>query len=128
MPHGSKLRTMQDFHKRSCGRKSPQQRRLEHSRVQVPRELHIRNDTYSVESFNNVLNIFHDKRISFGDDSYICVQDDDCTSHFHWNGNVDRYNTSVYEISSGEEKKTSVRRTYAYRHKFWCRFLDLLQN
>ena len=82
-------------------------------------------DTYYVESFNNVLNIFHDKQISFGDDSYkmrtalaIC----------HWNENVDRHNTSVYETLSGKVKKTLVRRTYAYRHKIWFRFLDLPKN
>ena len=79
-------------------------------------------DTYYVESFNNVLNIFHDKRIHFGDASYklrtgpaIC----------HWNANVDRPYTSVNQ-TSGKPKKVLVRRKYDYRDQIWERYLSSL--
>ena len=51
-------------------------------------------DSYRVESFNNVMNIWHDKRISFGDDQYLA------RSHIavcHWNENCDREFTSVWQ-------------------------------
>lgn len=77
-------------------------------------------DTFYVESFNNVLNIFLDKRIHFGDESYkmrtslaIC----------HWNENVDRQATSVYQATSGRTKRTLGPRTYAYRERIWRRFI-----
>ncbi|OWF37283.1 hypothetical protein KP79_PYT12693 [Mizuhopecten yessoensis] len=50
-------------------------------------------DTFYVESFNNVLNLFHDKRIAFGNEEYILG------SHMavlHWNGNVDRPYSSIW--------------------------------
>lgn len=50
-------------------------------------------DTFLVESFNNTMTIFHDKRIAFGDEQYLS------RSHLavcHWNENVDRGYTSVW--------------------------------
>ena len=43
-------------------------------------------DTY-VESFSNVLNMFHDKRTQLGDDSYNMREG---LAICHWNENVDR--------------------------------------
>lgn len=81
-------------------------------------------DTFYVESFNNVLNIFLDKRIHFGEKAYnmrtslaIC----------HWNENVDRQATSIYHANSGQKKKNLSQRTFDYRHKIWQRFLKELQ-
>ncbi|CAC5407084.1 unnamed protein product [Mytilus coruscus] len=59
-----------------------------------PQDYILAKDTFYVESFNNVVNIFQDKRICFGDDQYklrsnlvVC----------HWNENVDRGYTSVWK-------------------------------
>ena len=50
-------------------------------------------DTYFVESFDNVLNIFHDRRISFGTKQYRLRSD---LALLHWNENVDRPYTSDF--------------------------------
>jgi hypothetical protein len=42
-------------------------------------------ETYFVESFNNVMNIFHDKRIAFGDAQYLARSE---IAVCHWNENV----------------------------------------
>jgi hypothetical protein len=44
-------------------------------------------DTFYVESFNNVINIFQDKRISFSDEQYKFRSN---LAVLHWNENVDR--------------------------------------
>jgi hypothetical protein len=76
-----------------------------------------------VESFNNTLNMFHDKRIFFGDDSYrmrtglaIC----------HWNEDVDRRSTGVYQYPDGKEKRILAKRTFTYRDEIWRHFLGSL--
>ena len=50
-------------------------------------------DTSYVESFNNVINIFQDKRISFTDQQYNARSQ---LAVLHWNENLDRGFTSVY--------------------------------
>lgn len=44
-------------------------------------------DTYFVESFNNVVNIYQDKRISFSNDQYNARAN---LTVCHWNENVER--------------------------------------
>ena len=82
-------------------------------------------DTFYVESFNNTLNMFHDKRIFFGDDSYrmrtalaIC----------HWNENVDRRATGTYQYPDGKTKRILSKRTFQYREEIWRMFLDSLKQ
>jgi hypothetical protein len=77
-------------------------------------------DTFYVESFNNVLNIFLDKRIHFGDESYKMRT---CLAICHWNENVDRDATSFYQAPSGRKKRTLGPRKYGYREKIWRRFV-----
>ena len=50
-------------------------------------------DTYFVESFVNMRNIFHDKRISFGTKQYRMRSD---LALLHWNENLDRPYSSVW--------------------------------
>ena len=65
-----------------------------------PQDFCLAMDTYYVESFNNVLNVFHDKRISFHKQQYnlrtnltIC----------HWNENVDRPFTSSWNLEDATD-------------------------
>ena len=50
-------------------------------------------DTY-VESFNNVLNVYHDKRIAFGNEHYKMRTN---LAILHWNKNADQEFTSVWK-------------------------------
>jgi hypothetical protein len=83
-------------------------------------------DTHYVESFNNVLNIFQDKRISFTSKEY------SKRAHLavlHWNENVDRGYTSEWVKPTvanrrGKTKRNYRATTYKYREKLWKRFMD----
>ena len=86
-------------------------------------------DTGYVESFNNVLNIFQDKRISFGNLEYVR------RSHLavlHWNENVDRPFTSIWVPHEQQQllnhrvagKKRYVARTYTYCGNIWNRVMN----
>ncbi|OWF49497.1 hypothetical protein KP79_PYT17520 [Mizuhopecten yessoensis] len=57
-----------------------------------PHDFVLARDTFYVESFNNVMNIFHDKRISFSDKQY---ETRSVIAVCHWNTNVDRKYTSL---------------------------------
>ena len=82
-------------------------------------------DTYSVESLNNVLNIWHDKRICFGAKQYEMRTN---WAILHWNENVDRPHTSVWETTGPSPacKKNLVKCTYRYREKVWDAYADKL--
>ena len=58
-----------------------------------PQDYVLARDTSYVESFNNVMNIFQDKRISFSDMQYNISQ----LAVIHWNENVDREFTSIWK-------------------------------
>jgi hypothetical protein len=49
-------------------------------------------DTFYVESFNNVINVYQNKRIVFDDEQYNTRNN---LAVCHWNKNVDREHTSV---------------------------------
>ena len=77
--------------------------------------------TFYVESFNNTMNMFQDKRIVFGDEQYLC------RSHLavlHWNENVNRSYTSVWKKTSGKVKKNYKKSTYHYRKRLWTRLVN----
>ena len=86
--------------------------------------------TYHVESFNNVMNIFHDKRIAFGDEQYLA------RSHLavcHWNENCDRQYTSTWMPKHDPKaprrrkgKKNYRPCTYSYRSSIWKRYVQSL--
>lgn len=84
-------------------------------------------DTFYVESFNNVVNIFQDKRICFGDDQYKLRSN---LAVCHWNENVDRGFTSVWKSrypnapASQKGKKIYKKLTYNYRINIWNRYIS----
>jgi hypothetical protein len=53
------------------------------------------------ESFNNVINIFQDKRISFSDEQYKFRSN---LAVLHWNENVDRKYTSIWKSKNPNAK------------------------
>ncbi|OWF46804.1 hypothetical protein KP79_PYT22279 [Mizuhopecten yessoensis] len=57
-----------------------------------PHDFVLARDTFYVESFNNVMNIFYDKWISFSDKQYETRSE---LAVCHWNTNVDRKYTSI---------------------------------
>ena len=82
-------------------------------------------DTYYVESFNNVMNIFQDKRIVFSDMQY------DLRSELavcHWNENVDREYTSISQPRNQQNKRQKAKKvlkrpTFRYRENMWRRYM-----
>jgi len=88
-----------------------------------PQDFILGKDSSIVESFNNSMNIFHDKRIAFSDAQYLS------RSHLavcHWNENVGRGHTSVWKPKhdpkaprSQKGKKNYVKCTYKYREQMW---------
>jgi hypothetical protein len=81
-------------------------------------------DTFYVESFNNSLNMFHDKRIVFYKQYKMRTDLTIC----HWNENVDRPYTSIY---SGEKvgtrskgKKYLTPQRFQYRTNIFSRIID----
>jgi hypothetical protein len=86
-------------------------------------------DTHYVESFNNTLHIFQDKRICFSDYQYdMCAK----LATIHWNTNVDRAYTSVWikpTLSSnkrGKLKKNYKMLDYSYRQNIWKKFIQVM--
>ena len=88
-------------------------------------------DTYYVESFNNTINMFQDKRISFTDDAYRMRSE---LAVCHWNENVDRKYTSVWNPQrpnaprSAKGKKNYKAPTYKYRQSIWSRQMRQFYN
>ena len=83
-------------------------------------------DSHYVESFNNVLNIFEDKRICFSSQEY---EKRALLACLHWNENVDRDFTSEYQKPSAANRRSKVKKTYksatyAYRDSIWKQFIS----
>lgn len=79
-------------------------------------------DTYYVESFNNVLNIFQDKRIAFDEEQFKMRSQ---LAILHWNNNVDREFTSVWQSESTNlTKKTYKPVSTTYLNSIWSSFMD----
>ena len=78
-------------------------------------------DTFYVESFNNTILMFADKRISFSDDEYLVRSQ---LAVLHWNQNVDRGYTSVtMQRNSRKAHKNLKKRCYDYRDKIWKTYI-----
>ena len=94
-----------------------------------PQDFVMAADTFYVESFNNVLNMFQDKRIAFGNPEYTHRSQ---LAVLHWNENVDRPFTSVWippgpqqlnpRIAAG--KKNYIDRTFMYCAHIWQRLMN----
>lgn len=94
-----------------------------------PEDYVLAKDTYYVESFNNTMNMFQDKRIAFGDQAY---RTRSFLAVCHWNENVDRAFTSVWNPvrpnapRSRKGKKVYKAPTYHYREGIWKRQMAVL--
>ena len=89
-------------------------------------DFNLAQDTFHTESFNNTMNIFHDKRVAFGKQQYAL------RSHLailHWNENVGREHTSILSTPraksprSQKGKRILVSARYNYREKLWKNFV-----
>lgn len=84
-------------------------------------------DTSYVESFNNTMNMFQDKRIVFSDANYNARA---CLAVCHWNENVDRGFTSIWNPErrnaprSMKGKKNYKPPSYSYRNNIWKRQIN----
>ena len=91
-----------------------------------PEDFVLARDSSYVESFNNVMNIFQDKRICFSNRQYNMRSQ---LAVLHWNENVDRQYTS---ISNPRDPRAPRRRlgkkvykavTYRYRNNIWDTYM-----
>ncbi len=105
---------------------------LHHTVVyQHPEDFVMAMDTYYVESFNTTLNMFQDKRISFGNEEYLRRSQ---LAVLHWNENINRGHTSVWEPAPircvtrkcRKKKKTLTKQSFAYADSIWNRFMGQL--
>ncbi len=80
-------------------------------------------DTYHVKRYNNGLNIYHDKIVIFGNQQYEMRTN---LTTLHWNENVDRNYTSIWNPGPGKPKKCYKPRTYDFKHTVWARFMGAL--
>ena len=82
-------------------------------------------DSHYVESYNNVLNIFTDKRIAFSSEEYeLRVR----LATLHWNENVDRGFTSEWQAPSAANRRSKIKKiykklSYDYHNEIWECFL-----
>ncbi|CAH1774114.1 unnamed protein product [Owenia fusiformis] len=82
--------------------------------------------TAYVESFNNTLNMFQDKRIYFQDIQYEMRTN---LAVLYWNENVDRAYTSLFESEAPDipfkhPKKVLTKPTYSFRENIWEKLIE----
>ena len=96
-----------------------------------PQDYVLARDTSYVESFNNVMNNFQDKRISFSDMQYNMRSQ---LAVIHWNENVDREFTSVWKPRTSKAprrqkgKKNYKAPKYRYRQSIWDKYITSMFN
>ncbi|XP_066295859.1 uncharacterized protein [Branchiostoma lanceolatum] len=84
-------------------------------------------DTHYVESFNNAMLVYHDKRICFGRTNYLLRVN---LAILDWNDHVDREYTSVWFVENAanprkqQPKKQLVRKAYKFRKDVWRLFMQ----
>ena len=80
-------------------------------------------DTYYVESYNNVLNVYHDKRIVFGTIQYKMRTD---LTTLDWNENVNRDYTSVWQPprGAGKPKKNYQSKKFNFKQNIWDMYMN----
>jgi len=92
----------------------------------TPEDYVLAKDTFYVESFNNVMNIFQNKRICFSEEQYKFRSN---LAVLHWNENVDRKYTSIWKSrnpnapTSQRGKKVYKKLTYNYRKNIWKNYI-----
>ena len=82
-------------------------------------------DTYYVESYNNVLNVYHDKRIVFRKPQFEMRTN---LTTLDWNENANREHTSIWQppLGVGKRKKKLVKKSTNFKSDIWNRFMDIL--
>lgn len=91
-----------------------------------PDHFNLGRDTYFVESFNNTLNVYQDKRIAFGSEQYEVRA---FLGTLHWNENVNREHTSVSFKADPKAprrlkgKKNYKKKTFNFRNNIWMRYI-----
>lgn len=90
-----------------------------------PHDYRLCKDTFYVESFNNVVNVYQDKRISFSDAQYNARTN---LAVCHWNENVEREFTSIWKPNhrmsrSVKGKKNYKKCTFIFRENIWKRYV-----
>ncbi|KAH3864984.1 hypothetical protein DPMN_028017 [Dreissena polymorpha] len=86
-----------------------------------PENFSVSRSTSYVESFNNVMNIFQDKRIAFSDIQYNMKSQ---IAVLHWNENVDREFTSIWNPRTNRAPRQTKEKNYKamrskYRKNIW---------
>ena len=88
-------------------------------------------DTSYVESFNNVMNVYTDKRIAFSDKEYNARAN---LAVLHWNENVDRDYTSISHARDPRAprrragKKVYKKLTFKFRQNIWDTYMKTMFN
>ncbi|XP_019625773.1 PREDICTED: uncharacterized protein LOC109471038 isoform X1 [Branchiostoma belcheri] len=88
-------------------------------------------DTHYVESFNNAMLVYHDKRITFGRTNYLLRVN---LAILDWNEHVDRAHTSVWTIEDARNprkqqgKKQLVAKSYGFLAEVWAQFMEKAWN
>ncbi|CAC5424311.1 unnamed protein product [Mytilus coruscus] len=96
-----------------------------------PQDYVLGKDTFYVESFNNVLNIYQDKRIAFGDKQYNARSN---LAVCQWNENFDRDFTSISNPRnprtprSVRGKKNYKQKTFKFRGNIWKTFVNVVYS
>ena len=81
-------------------------------------------DTFYVESFNNTILMFADKRIHFSDKEYLMRTQ---LAALHWNQNVDRDYTSVTPVLHSRAMHKNLKKcSFSYRENIWKTYLSIL--
>ena len=87
-------------------------------------------NTSHVESFNNVMNMYHDKRIYYSDEEYLARS---YISVLYWNENSGREFTSTWQppVGAGSCRGSSMKRnykpaTYFFQRNVWQRYFSSL--
>ena len=93
-----------------------------------PQDYVLARDTSYVESFNNAMNIFRDKRVAFSDMQYNMRSQ---LAVIHWNENVNRdlrqfgnYDCQKLHAVRKERKNTN----YRYRQSIWDKYITSMFN
>ena len=100
---------------------------LNSSIFRYPQDYILGRDTFYVESFNNVMNIYQDKRIAFGDMQYNARSN---LAVLQWNENVDRDFTSISNQRnpraprSQRGKKNYKQKTFKFRENIWNNYVN----
>ncbi len=85
------------------------------------------NDTHYVESYNNALLQYHDKRICFGKENYLLRTN---LAILDWNEHVDRPHTSVREVTDARNPRRKKglpvhsKKTNNFKQEIWQRWIQ----